>query len=335
MRSGKWTFEAVPCLCGCTRLRVITIQDRFSLPAPISCCRSCGLLQTNPRMTASAYSDFYSRYYRNIYMAWTPQLLFENQQTRGMVLRNWLKQKAGIQFGKGSRVFEIGTGAGGILSVFAKNGCDVTGCDFDPLFLEYGREQGLKLLEGGSSTLIGHEPADLVVLCHVLEHLPSPIKELQAICRLLKPNGLVYVQVPGVDYELMHYHPNGHYLFDFLDYAQNAHIYHFDLPELLHIAQEAGVEPIAYDKQVTALFRLAREKSLTDSEEGADKKGDESLRQLKRLRAMELRRKYSRWVEEPLRAAIPVSYRLLYSFSRNAAKKLRIKDAIKDILSKT
>lgn len=304
IEKGVWQFENVACPCGGRNFRVIALQDRFSLPAPISACRACGLLQANPRLTAAAYHEFYASYYRRIYAGWEPDVVFAQQEPRGRTLKTWLERMARLTFGSGDKVIEIGCGAGGILAAFAADGCEVAGCDFDPRFLAFGRSKGIDLREGDASCLAAVGPARLVILSHVFEHFTDPLGELRRIRQLLRPDGFVLIQVPGITFEIMQYQHGGHKLYDFLDYAQNAHAYHFDRPELLALVVRAGFEPLASDDEITAVFR-PRPEAATDAPPVAAPAGaDASLAQLTRLRKVEQRRRLTGWAESSARAAI-------------------------------
>jgi SAM-dependent methyltransferase len=307
MSTGRLRFEAVTCVCGGRRFRVLSLQDRFSLPAPVSACRDCGLLQTNPRLDAGSNVEFYQRFYRRIYMGWEPSQLFQNQRSRGRNVLAWLESR-GFQPGADKTVYEIGTGAGGILSVFAERGCKTAGCDYDPRFLAYGCQHGLDLRQGDAGQLLASGPADLVILCHVFEHMTDPLAELTRIRGLLSSRGQLWIQVPGIDYELLRFHVQGHRQFDFLDYAQNAHAYHFNGPDLLWMARRAGFQTDAWDDQVTALMRpvpLTEPASLDERIPWCPTiDGDPSLHQLARLQRMERRRRNLGWLEQPCRQAV-------------------------------
>jgi ubiquinone/menaquinone biosynthesis C-methylase UbiE len=41
---------------------------------------------------------------------------------------------------------------------------------------------------------------DFVIACHMLEHLPNPLKALKEIYRVLKPGGILYLSVPDKRY---------------------------------------------------------------------------------------------------------------------------------------
>lgn len=47
---------------------------------------------------------------------------------------------------------------------------------------------------------IQSESMDFVIACHVLEHLPNPLKALKEIYRVLKPGGVLYLSVPDKRY---------------------------------------------------------------------------------------------------------------------------------------
>lgn len=284
MRSGQWQFEAFSCPCGGKGFRVFALRDRFGLPSPLSSCRLCGLLQNNPRLTNSASADFYENFYRRIYMGWEPAALFADQRVRGRRLLSWLSHHA-FSLQAGDVVLEIGTGAGGILSVFEEVGCSVAGCDFDPRFLSFGKDHGLDLRQGDSSHLPGS--AQLVILSHVFEHITDPLGELERVRKMLAPGGAVLIQVPGIEYELLRCHAGGHLVFDFLDYLQNAHAYHYWGPDLLWLANIAGLLPVESDNEITALFTVASDPAPCSTTWSQVQASDPSLCQLQRLRRME------------------------------------------------
>ncbi len=85
---------------------------------------------------------------------------------------------------------------------------------------------------------------NLITLIHVLEHLPNPCEWLKALDRLLTPNGMILIQVPDPKKN-----PFNLLVAD--------HCSHFLLPELTHIAQEAGYDVIvATDQWVAREFSL-------------------------------------------------------------------------------
>lgn len=71
---------------------------------------------------------------------------------------------------------------------------------------------------------------DEIHLYHVLEHLHDPIRKLEEIYRILKPNGILYLKVPhfssmGGFTDPTHVRPFGYTSFDCLEKGNSHHFY--------------------------------------------------------------------------------------------------------------
>ena len=102
---------------------------------------------------------------------------------------------------RGKRVLDLGCGGGLLSEALAAEGADVVGADLAPEVLEVAR---LHLLESGlqvdyrqvsAEALADQEPAsfDVVTCMEMLEHVPDPGAVIDAIGRLLKPGGEVFL----------------------------------------------------------------------------------------------------------------------------------------------
>lgn len=320
--AGAWKFEAVACPCGSRRFTTVALRDRFGIPNPVSACRACGLLQANPRLRDEDYEEFYTSFYRALYADWTPESLFEAQYSRGIWLQNWLRAQ-NVRLFPGDVVVEIGTGAGGILRSFADKGYLTTGCDFDEEFLNYGRARGLNLVSGPASALACSGIAKLVILSHVFEHLLKPVEELQTIRQLLRVDGLVLIEVPGIDHEIGAFRLNSHRPSDFLDYLQGAHTYHFDIPSFHRLVGTAGYEILHATDKITAILRPQQER-LSEAIHPSEPEIDVSAAVLDRLRKFEMRRKRMLW----LFAWFAPMADGIYAFIRGAFRSFGILDRI-------
>lgn len=252
MTSEIYRLEANPCLCGKTEGVVVARKDRYDIPLTTVLCSACGLMRTDPYYTDAALALFYKNDYRKLYTGnekATEKFFFE-QRTFGREIRAFLANGVFHTEVRGKKVFEIGCGAGGILEAFRESGNEVFGCDYGEDYVEFGVQNGLKLVSGDSETLKQFGTADIVILNHTLEHMTHPRDELLNIRKLLSSNGILYIALPGIYY--IHDTYRGHLAGSFL---QNAHVWHFTLKTLNQILADAGFALIAGNEIIKAAFR--------------------------------------------------------------------------------
>lgn len=250
----KWKFNTRSCYyCRSTNFEIIAEIDRYLLNVETVICMECGFMFTDPVMRKEDYLDFYTNYYRKLYTnsSQATAEFFLNQVKNGHRIYNFLSKNFDI---KNKVVVEIGAGAGGILKAFLENGNTVIGCDFGDEYINYGRRSGVDLRFGDIQT-IPSNTADIVIYCHALEHILDLKNEFQNLERILKPDGFVYVEVPG----LFSIHKT--YRGDFLGYLQNAHLYHFSKKSLIATMSKSGFTPVVVNHVINGIFKRASIKS--------------------------------------------------------------------------
>jgi SAM-dependent methyltransferase len=246
--TSVYAVEDVPCVCGFSQGVSLVERDRYGLPTPSVLCVRCGVVRTTPTMIPESLALFYEEDYRPLYdgAEVAPDTFFAEQVNRGRGVYEFARPQGTFR-----RVADIGCGAGGTLLAFREAGGAVFGCDLGGTFLELGREHGLDLRHGSHETLVDAAPFDLVVLSHVIEHIPDPYAFLIDVKSLLTPTtGMIYVEVPGLR-EIGRYG-------DPLAYFQNAHLYNFDLGTLSRLFRSAGYDLVAGNEHVRALFIAGR-----------------------------------------------------------------------------
>ncbi len=102
--------------------------------------------------------------------------------------------------GPGQKLLDMGCGNGEFLSNAREAGWDVTGIDPDPKAVAVAKQRGLDVSVGSVESLIGMSSClDAITLSHVLEHVHEPGLVIQAIHRLLKPGGVIYIDTPNIE----------------------------------------------------------------------------------------------------------------------------------------
>ena len=99
------------------------------------------------------------------------------------------------------RLLDLGCGDGTVLYFARRDGWDVKGVELFPEQTALVRERlGLTVETSDIMSYDGERGAwDVVVLTHVLEHLPDPLAALVKIRELLKPGGVGVLEFPNID----------------------------------------------------------------------------------------------------------------------------------------
>lgn len=138
-------------------------------------------------------AEAYERVYRELYSHHAPTALSERQTRWQELVAAWLLERVPA----GARALEIGCHDGHLLRLLADAGLAVEGVEPSP-FAEVARGRGLAVRqEFFRADALDAGSFDLVVLRHVLEHVPEPAAMIAGAARLLRPGGLLYVEVPN------------------------------------------------------------------------------------------------------------------------------------------
>lgn len=245
-------------ICSSFDFNLINEVDRYGFFYPTGMCRTCGNVQQTAYYSDQDLLHFYSKFYRTIYGNMSPADLFDHQRsTSGPQIWQFVNPILNPK-----SVLEVGCGAGGNLSIFRENGCEVLGLDFDEQYLSAARQNGLSVREGSINVLDKSEKFDLIILNHVLEHLVSPARFLRDLSSHCSDNGFIYIEVPSLDRV-----SRGGYESDLLLYWQNAHTIHFTTETLSLLGLKAGLKKIMATSDIRSLWKpTSPHKKLADSD---------------------------------------------------------------------
>lgn len=252
--------EQIDCIvCNGNKFELLSEKDRCGLYCPVVICKDCGLVQINPRFNLEAYDDYYKTAYRilaNTQQRMKPDKLFLDQYYRAVNVYNFIGAHMNA-LERGGLVLEIGCSAGGLLKYFKEQGYDVLGIDIDEKYISFGRENyNLDLRTTALSQLKLSRPADIVILSHVLEHFLAPKQELSYLKKLMHPNSVIYIEVPGIKNMIFNCLD-----LDFLLYVRLPHLFNFTLDSLKNLLGTEGFSLIYGDENIKSLFKISDEKN--------------------------------------------------------------------------
>lgn len=247
-------LEDVPCdFCGGSDFVPLFDEMRHGLDLRTVLCRRCALCMTNPRPTAEAnrlfYADLYNEFHGR-HGAIAPDSDYVKKSRAAAKPR--VERLARIVGAKSDlSVFEIGAGVGQFQAVARETTkwrvsgiepgkeqaklCQSLGLDVQNTFLE-------ELPEGTG-------PFDVVYSSHVIEHTQSPADFLRRVNRLLKPGGVLHLEVPNLARP-------GFQLGFFLQFP---HLYNFEAQTLRnYLTAIGGFRPIHSVEKVAEMAILSR-----------------------------------------------------------------------------
>lgn len=227
-------------LCGKSTPLIVSDKLRKGESRKVHYCRSCDLGFLDNKESAAEIKAYYRSNYRKEYkpdiQAKTDaENLFKTyapfQVGRLDLIRPYLK--------KDTRLLEIGCSAGMFLWHVKKMVKEVVGIDFDAASAAYAAKKcGCTVYTTEiASTPLEKKSFDVICMFQTLEHVKDPLKFLDEVAEYLKPEGILYVEVPNLkDILVSSYDLPYHAQF----YYHSAHLYYFTLKSLSKLLAKAG-----------------------------------------------------------------------------------------------
>ena len=244
----------VSCLCGNPDKDVPLAQmDRWGLPCTTVLCSHCGMIRVNPRFGGNVYGEIYAELYWPMAMGSLEisQSRFDLSVRRASEYAGYLTRHYNLA---GKEILELGCSHGAGLQVLKHSGAGLTGYDYDQRMLDYGRRfTSLDLRYGGALEAVKDgNRYDLIILRHVFEHMLNPHAEFSSLKELLKPEGALFVEVPGI-LNPQWWKPDPYFYFDVF------HAYCYCLNHLDCLMRTNGFRLLHGDEHVFSLWRLGPE----------------------------------------------------------------------------
>lgn len=134
------------------------------------------------------------------------------------------------------RFLEVGIGNGTLIRAAKDAGYDCMGVEAsDGLVRRFVTKSAIPVFKGYLESFAEEKPNeqfDIIVMNHVLEHIPSPLDALKQLRAILKDRGLVHIAVPNID--AWEANLPGWTAFELY------HLYYFNPTTLASLAKQAG-----------------------------------------------------------------------------------------------
>jgi 2-polyprenyl-3-methyl-5-hydroxy-6-metoxy-1,4-benzoquinol methylase len=194
-------------------------------------CNGCGLVQNVPSLSDEELGEIYRAMTRNIQDGVNvdySSLPIEHAQ-HDYVLKHF-------QLSSDASVFDIGCSLGGFLELFKQKGAQVVGCEPSESDGQVAKARGIEIVprmfEVGD---YAPQSFDLIALRFVFEHLRDPAAMLRDLRTLLKPTGVVFIEVPDLAHPFVG-------LDDFFSFG---HTFTFSRETLQQAAEQCGYRVVA------------------------------------------------------------------------------------------
>jgi SAM-dependent methyltransferase len=244
----------LPCnLCGSDDPKVL-FEAGVAQASRIVKCEQCGLMYASPRSKLPDQDEIAA--YDPEFTKKTRENSRDRYEKEEFQVRDYEDTRDYLRsaYPRRGRLLEIGCSMGFLLAKFRQDGWEVEGIEPNKGYCQFIEEyHGIK----ASPTILEEAnwpdaSVDVVVMLHVIEHVPDPHHTLEEIFRVLKPGGCLVVETPRYD-SLM---------FKMLRHRERSvscdgHIYFFTTETLREMCLRVGFQ-FQFVKYVGRSLNLAR-----------------------------------------------------------------------------
>lgn len=266
----RYAFEPRPAcnMCGSERRNLVGLRlnnttgkrprKAEGIAVPIKRCRVCGLIYPDPLPVPFGIADHYGvppeKYWaEKFFQADDSAYAAEIAATKQL-----------IDFVPGMTALDVGAGIG--QGMIALQNAEFSTVGLEPSELFYRRaidQMGIAKTLLSLSTIedasFAEGSFDYITLGSVLEHLYDPARVLRKIAPWLKPNGIIYAEVPHADHSLSRL-MNAYYRLHGTPYVTNCspmhspfHLYEFTPKSFKRFARQSGLSVVRHEVHVGAI----------------------------------------------------------------------------------
>ncbi len=227
-------------------------------------CKTCGTLVSQEGLSATQLQvlddekDFYGKqYWLDHQEQDLAQPGFEARARNDLPERNlhWLRALLKFHLPP-ALVMELGCAHGSFVALMENAGFDAFGVEMSPWVVAYGKEKFGVDVRLGPVENLAIEPAslDVIAMMDVIEHLPNPVDTMRHCLSLLKPDGMLLIQMPefklGMKYDEL-VSSNS----PFLDQLKSdEHLFLFSRESITEFFRRLGAKHLSFEPAIFAHY---------------------------------------------------------------------------------
>ena len=261
MRTSATAAARACDLCGGTSAELLFEAQGY----PILRCRACELVYTGAAVKQEAAEDYYRDQYFTVASDYADSL--KHSATAGSEDHDErVRVISGLARREGRKVLDIGCASGALLAAFQRAGWECCGIEPSAELAAYARQAlGCEIHQSLLETApLAPEAFDVITASHVLEHSPSPRRFLARCHELLKPHGVLLVEVPDFGSRSAQKQRES-----WLPLYPDTHLYHFTIATLSRLLGETGFR-VARFRRYGGLGALAASPPQGDADGGTN-----------------------------------------------------------------
>lgn len=171
-------------------------------------CHNCSLVFLKNKFDKKELEEIYNKeeYFRDSYKKQSTDDFdyFSNKEEKVLLANNKINELVAfdsIDFGINKNILDIGCAAGFFLKAAKQRGLKVFGVEISKESASFAKKEfdidiiAKDILELGEEY---NNFFDIISMFHVLEHLPDINEQMQKIYKLLKPGGVLIIEVPNI-----------------------------------------------------------------------------------------------------------------------------------------
>lgn len=191
-------------ICDSSDSIAISSKGRDYIKTYTAICKNCGFVHLNPRLNPESYADFYVHTYDKLYRSnnFGVEILDEEiEKNPYSFYPVYQRLINGAKIPVNPSILEIGCGDGSNLLYLGRkfNARKLMGIEPSKKGQQFINAKGIELIaEDINDNWRVNEGVDLIILRHVLEHLPDLNGSLGKIHTVMSNDSLLYIAVPNM-----------------------------------------------------------------------------------------------------------------------------------------